>query len=249
MPTGTKFGDFPVLVLSGDLDTGTTTSDAKRVAKLFPEGRFIEIANSGHHTLFNARGDCSAAIIDSFIESFTPGDTSCATSNEFVFPALGRFPEEAEDARQALGTGSSSKAKHRSKHHGRRHSDKTDRRVAQVAAVSAATVIDAFKRSFLSFGSDGVGLRGGSFTISFSDTAATIELTDARFAEDVTVSGTVIHSFESNTVDANITVDGPRGLDGALNISGLVFFAPGASTWQIHGTLGGRTVDVRVPVT
>jgi pimeloyl-ACP methyl ester carboxylesterase len=250
VPAGTKFARLPVLVLSADLDTGTTTHDAKRVAKLFPGSRFVEIANSGHHTLLNARFDCSAAIIGQFIESLTPGDTSCAPSNEFVFPALGRFPEEAEDARPAT-TGR--KGKHRSKHrgkHGSKHrSEKTDRRVAAVAAVAATTVIDAFKRSFLQSGPDGVGLRGGTFTIGFGDSGATVELTDARFAQDVAVSGTAIHSFESNIIDANVMVDGPRGADGTLNITGLAFFAPGASTWQIRGVLGGRSVDLRVPVT
>ena len=260
VPAGTRFADLPVLVLNGDLDTGTTTADAKRVARLFPRSRFVELANSGHNTLVNARSDCSAAIVGQFIESLTPGDTSCASSNEFVFPALGRFPEEAEDARPATG---SSNGEHHSKHHGKHHSrhrgkhhadgehgsKKTDRRADAVATVAATTVIDAFKRSFLQSGPDGVGLRGGTFTISFGDTGATIELTGARFARDVAVSGTAIHTFESNIMDANVTVDGPGAADGTLNMSGLIFFAPGASTWQIHGVLGGRTVDLRVPVT
>ena len=118
-----------------------------------------------------------------------------------------------------------------------------------MAAVSAATVIDAVKRTFLSFGSDGVGLRGGTFTISFSDTAATLGLDATRFSEDVAITGTAVHTFETDIFDVNVTVDGPRDLDGTLNINGRAFFVPGASTWHITGVLGGRSVDLRVPVT
>ena len=239
VPARGDYPDAPTLVLSGDLDSVTTSADARRVAALFPDSRFLEVANSGHHTALNFRSDCVGPIVVSFIAEFSPGDTSCTRSNEFVVPARGRFPEEADDARPATGTKS---RKHRSK-------KRTDKRVAQVAAVSANTVIDAVKRSFIQSGPEGVGLRGGTFTIEFSDTAATLQLDGARFAEDVAVTGTAVHSFETDLFDVNVTVDGPRDLDGTLNITGLAFFVDGASTWQINGELGGRTVNLRVPVT
>ena len=245
VPARGDYAEAPTLVLSGDLDAGTPTADAKRVVKLFPNGRLLEIANSGHHTVLSFRFDCAVPIVINFIEQLEPGDTSCARSDEFVISALGRFPEEAKDARPATKAGSTKSFRHRGKRGSKKRSD---RRVAQVAAVAATTVIDAVKRTFNSTGLSGVGLRGGTFTIEFGETAATMQFHGVRFAEDVAVSGTSIHSFETDQFDVNITVDGPRGLDGTLHITGLAFFVPGASTWQITGVLGARTVDLRVPV-
>jgi pimeloyl-ACP methyl ester carboxylesterase len=235
VPDKSRIGDFPVLVLSGDLDTGTTTEDAKRVAKLFPNSRFVEIANSGHHTLVNARNECSAAIVVQFIDALTPGDTSCKSSFDFTFPALGRFPEDADDARKAKVDRT-----------GDDDSKKIDRRVATVVA---ATLMDAVKRDFLKSGPDGVGLRGGKFTTSFDETGVTIELDGARFSEDVRVSGKAFISFAlQSMLDATFTVDGPRGEDGTVTMAGIIL-SPGATTLQVRGTLGGRRIAVLVPAT
>jgi hypothetical protein len=246
VPADGDYPKVPTLVLSGDLDSITPTANAKRVAKLFPGSRFVEIANSGHNTAFNFRSDCAGSMVVSFIDQLSPGDTSCARSNEFVIPAIGRFPEEAEDAQPATSPKSRRSWRHRSRHRSRK---RTDRRVAQVAAVAATTVIDATKRTFIQSEGAGVGLRGGTFTIEFSDTDATLALAGVQFTEDVAVTGTAVHAFETDVFDVNVTVDGPRRIDGTLHITGQSFFSPGASTWRITGKLGGRTVDLRVPVT
>src|SRR4029079_7923103 len=95
-----------------------------------------------------------------FIDQLTPGDTSCAASNEFVWPATGRFPKTALDAKKAKTD------------HGDGHRPNRSNRTARgVATVAVATMMDAFKRSF--YGSQGgMGLRGGAWSIGFSDVAA-----------------------------------------------------------------------------
>jgi pimeloyl-ACP methyl ester carboxylesterase len=234
VPARTKFADVPTLALSGDYDNGggTTSADVKRVARLFPGSRFVEIANASHHTVITRRFECAASIVVQFVEQLAPGDTSCAQSNEFVIPAVGRFPEKARKAKAA-----------KIDRTGDDHSEKADRRVATVAA---ATITDAFRRTFEQpEPHDGLGLRGGTVSPDFGPTGATVDLTGTRFAEDVSVSGT---ATVSDVLDATVTVDGPRGEDGTLHVTGI-WFDVGATTLQIRGTLGGRQVALLVPAT
>jgi hypothetical protein len=234
VPKHTRFPAVPTLVLAGEYDVGggTTSADDKRVARLFPDSTFVEVANAGHHTNITRRFACAAELVVQFVEGLSLSDASCAGSNEFVFPAVGRFPETARKARAA-----------KIDRTGDDHSKKTDRRVATVAA---ATVTDAFQRTFEQLEPhDGVGLRGGTFSPSFGPEGAMIDLTDARFAGDVAVSGT---ATSAGAIDATVTVDGPRGEDGTLHITG-VWFAAGATKLQVSGTLGGRQVALLVPAT
>jgi hypothetical protein len=166
------------------------------------------------------------------VDHFSPGDTSCAPSNEFVFPAVGRFPEKASKARAA-----------KIDRTGDDHSKKTDRRVA---AAAVATITDAFRRTFMhSQPGPGVGLRGGTFVANFGPTGAAVDLAGARFAADVSVSGS---ATSSDIIDATVTVDGPGAEDGTLQVSGI-WFDKGATTLQARGDLGGRKVALLVPAT
>ena len=94
-----------------------------------------------------------------------------------------------------------------------------------------------------------MGLRGGTWSISFSDVGATIHLSGSRFAEDVAVTGEAVLPFGVvASLDATVTVDGPAGEDGTLTVTGLVF-SPGARKLVVRGTLAGRNVALLVPAT
>jgi pimeloyl-ACP methyl ester carboxylesterase len=235
IPAGARLpGNVPALILAGDLEPNG--ADARRLRRAWPNSRFVEIANSGHHTAIDGRSDCSDAIIVNFIAELEPRDTGCASDTHFGgAPSVGRFALTAADARPA------------EPRHGD-HSTKTDRKVATVAT---AAVTDAFRRTFLGFPpGPGVGLRGGTFTGDFSDPGVTDTLKGVRFASDVAVSGTSDYRFENESIDASIRVDGPGGEDGHLHVSGVWFASRHEATvLEIVGALGGHSVALRVPAT
>lgn len=191
--------------------------------------------NAGHHTFFS-RQDCTPGLTVHFIATLKPGDTSCAKDTSTLsYPAVGRFPKVAGDARPAMVRAGSGDA-----------STPEDRKVATVAT---AAVTDALRRGFIQSGpGEGPGLRGGTFKLSFGDSSATADLVKARFAKDVAVSGSADYGFASQAIDATVTVDGPGAEDGTLHITGIWFgFEVPTTVLKIDGTLGGRTVALKVP--
>jgi len=84
----------PALVLSGDLDAGTTTADAKRVARLFPGSRVRrESRIPGHHTAATHGSTAPSRSSFSSWASSQPATQAVASSNEFRLPRLGRSPK------------------------------------------------------------------------------------------------------------------------------------------------------------
>ena len=240
IPTGSQLpGNVPALVLTGDIDLSTVSSTARLLANAWPNSHLVTIVNAGHHTAtpLGGRNQCSDAIIVDFIADLTPGHTRCASKVGSVLPSVGRFAERAAQARQAKRAGGD-------------HSSAAGRRVTTVA-VAAAT--DAIRRNFL-FGNvgPGVGLRGGKFEVRLNDAGNGIvaELDKARFARDVAVTGRVRYGFNSEVLRAKIKVRGPRGQRGRLRMTGLWFaFFHDASWFKVHGKLGDRRVNLRVPAT
>jgi pimeloyl-ACP methyl ester carboxylesterase len=231
VPAGAIFPSIPTLVLSGDLDTTVPSADARDVAKLFPDARFVELAGSGHHTVFSFRSGCSQALVQRFLETRAVGNTSCARRPSLVFPAVGRFPRLARGVRPAIV---SSRASDRSTPRGRR-----------VAAAAAWTLRDGLDHA--QNDPNGVGLRGGSYAGTFGDSALTLKLTRVRFTQDVTVSGPVTLQYRGGLV-AKLNVNGPSGQSGHLEVTG-VYLAPGATSLKIAGRLGGRRVALAIPAT
>ena len=231
IPSGATFPSIPALVLSGDLDTVVPSSDARNVANLFPDARFVEIAGSGHHTLFSFRSDCSRMLVQRFLNSRVVGNTSCARRLGLVFPAAGRFPRFARDTEPAIVALRASD-----------HSTRGGRRVAAAAAWTLRDVLDHAQND-----PNGVGLRGGSFAGKFGDSALTLRLDGIHFTEDVTVSGRATLQYTGHLA-AELNVDGPSGQSGHLDITG-VYLAPGAKRLQIDGQLGGRRVALAIPAT
>jgi hypothetical protein len=119
----------------------------------------------------------------------------------------------------------------------------SDRRIVSVAW---AAVEDAVLRSMRMAGTQGRGLRGGSYTVTGTDTTTTLDLTGARFSSDVAVTGRTTLDLATHTLDAQVTVDGPGSHDGQLTFHG-VLFAPTQPDTHVRGVLRGRPVALLVP--
>jgi hypothetical protein len=66
----------------------------------------------------------------------------------------------------------------------------------------------------------------------------------------VAVSGPASYSFETEAIDATVTVDGPGDSDGELRVTGAWFTVSHETTvLEVTGALGGRGVVLRVPAT
>jgi hypothetical protein len=114
----------------------------------------------------------------------------------------------------------------------------------KVVTVVVATAIDALQRGILGWG-DGVGLRGGTFHTDYGSPWIT-QLSDSRFAQDVTVNGTVLWGAD-RSLDADLVVSGSGTAGGSLHVEGT-WQAPGpVGNFKVTGTLGGKQVSVLVP--
>jgi pimeloyl-ACP methyl ester carboxylesterase len=222
------FPNVPTLVLSGDLDNWCGLEESRKVAAQFPGSTYVSIAGSGHGTAGNSQ--CAFGLVSRFIETLEAGDVSCAGVPDVVYPAVGTFPSVAAMARPAaIDPG------------GMNQIGTAERKVVTMAV---ATAIDALQRGILGWG-DGVGLRGGTFHTDYGSPWIT-QLSDSRFAQDVTVNGTVLWGAD-RSLDADLVVSGSGTVGGSLHVEGT-WQAPGpVGNFKVTGTLGGKQVSVLVP--
>lgn len=234
VPAGAQFPSIPALVLSGDLDSvNSPTADARDVAKLFPQSRLVELADSGHHTVFSWRAKCSTALVQRFLRTGTVGNAACAHSTAFVFPAVGRFPQIAAHARPATLASRASD-----------HSTVLDRRVAAVAGDALKDVLDHAPLT----NSGGVGLRGGSYRAKFTNSNLDLRLHAVQLTNDVKITGRAVVLFKTAVVTAKLTVRGPADVAGQLTVHGP-WLTAGANQLTITGTLNGHKLALAIPAT
>jgi hypothetical protein len=216
--------------MSGDMDTLVATEEAKQVAALFPERRFVKVAEAGHITILWSQ--CVANLEANFFETMQVGDTTCTKTPETVSAAVGRFPLVAADAKPAEIDPSGN--------------NKIGEQERKVVTVSVATAIDALKRSTIGSGS-GVCLRSGTFQSSVDANGnQTTTLTNCVLASDVTINGSMVWALDLSFV-ADLSVSGAGTAGGTLHVEGS-FEAPGpVGSFKLSGMLGGRTVSVLVP--
>jgi pimeloyl-ACP methyl ester carboxylesterase len=218
----------PTLVVSGDMDNAVASEEAVKVAALFSNSTFAPVAGAGHEAAFWS--SCAAQLGSDFIETLQVGDRSCASTPDIVWPAIGRFPLLAKNARAAAVDPD-----------GQNQIGQAERKVVTVAV---ATATDAMQRSIIGFG-DGAGLRGGTFHTDYSGPWTTT-LSNCAFAKDVTVNGTVTWDVYGSFV-ADLTVSGSGTAGGPLHVEGT-WQAPGpVGNFKVSGTLGGKQVAVLVP--
>jgi hypothetical protein len=220
----------PTLVLTGTMDYRVPTEEVREVAALFPSSTVVPVAEAGHETVFWS--NCAKNLASNFIETLAVGDTTCTETPETIWPAVGRFPLVANDARPAADDGS-----------GQNQIGVAEEKVVSVAV---ATAVDALQRSIIGSGT-GVGLRAGTFSTNYGDgSVSTTTLTNCEFSTDVTVNGTVTWDLFGTFV-ADLTVSGSGTAGGTLHVVGT-WQAPGAvGNFEVTGTLGGKQVAVLVP--
>jgi len=221
-----SYPDVPALVISGDLDNMTTTADGAAVARTFPHGRQILIVNSLHvNALPRGRSHCAADIVRRFYETLSPGDTQCA--NEVpplrLVAQFARHASELEPATALAG-------------------NLADARRLQAVSAAVQTVGDVLARLESNSSGEAKGLRGGSFRIVRNDAGAHLSLDAVRWAEDLSVSGTIDRSSASGEVVAALELTGTAG-SGRLRIR----WREGAAqaTARITGEIDGARVDAR----
>jgi pimeloyl-ACP methyl ester carboxylesterase len=229
-PPHPTYPNVPSLVMAGDLDAVLPAEGVRKVAALFPGSTFVLVAEGGHETI--TWSQCAASLESQFFETLQVGDTSCLETPETVWPALGRFPLLAADARAADVDPD-----------GNNEIGISERKVVTVAV---ATALDALKRTSIGDGT-GVGLRAGTFESGFDDDGNQMTtLGNCAFAKDVTVNGTVVWGSDLSLA-ADLTVSGEGTEGGVLHVEGT-WQAPGpVGNFKISGTLGGRQVAVLVP--
>jgi pimeloyl-ACP methyl ester carboxylesterase len=229
VPPGTRFPAVPALALTGDLDVVIASEASHAAAARWPRAQVVDFANSGHAGV----NDCMLGLVAEFIEHPGPVDARCAKDFNPTY-ALADFPRLSLLAKTpAVEPGQGDR------------STVLDRKVARMAWAAA---YDAIQRTFRAPGERGAGLRGGTFSIAGTDPGFRNLLDRARFAADVAASGEAEVDFSTGgTVTADLEVDGPGGLDGALQVSGRLF--PHTESVSVRGTIGGRRVAVLVPST
>ena len=229
-PPHPAYPNVPALVLVGDLDTVVPMEEVRKVAALFPGSTFVPVAEVGHTPL--GSGQCAAGLASEFFETLQVGDTTCAKTPETVWPALGRFPLMAADARPA-----------EIDPEGHNEIGGPERKVVTVAV---ETAVDALKRSSIGVGT-GLGLRSGTFESSFdADGNQITTLADCAFAKDVTVNSTMVWGADLSFA-ADLIVSGTGTAGGTLHIEGAWQTSAAVGNFKISGTLGGRHVAVLVP--
>lgn len=225
-----QYPDIPALIISGEFDNMTTGKDGAAVAAAFRHGLQIRIANSFHvNALPRARSTCAARITRRFIESLQPGDTSCAGKVPplRLVPRFAVHAAELEPAVAAPGNRATA---------------------AQLHWLSAAvqTVGDVLTRVDGNGAGPGVGLRGGSFRVVKDGSMRQLALTEVRWSEDLSVSGSIVPpTGRVGTVRAVLQVKAADGSAGDLNIEWPEGVADSRAV--IRGSLGGAAVSARMP--
>ena len=227
-PPGATYPSVPTLVLNGDLDTITTSDQAREVASRFPASTFVEIQNSFHVTaLYDADG-CASDIYTRFVKNLALVDTSCAQeiAEVRVVPSFPASLADTTPADPAPGDASTP----------------DDRRLA---AAAAFTVADVVARWWVNYDGTSVGLRGGRWSY-FGDRVVHFDLARTRFVPGVEVTGKVRWGYNAaGKVRADVQVRGPGGATANLVIrwAGREQNAVAALT----GTVSGRALQATMP--
>jgi hypothetical protein len=221
-----RFPDVPTLVLAGDLDTLTPPSEGAAAAALFPNASFVVVVNSGHVTALDDGWGCASAIVAEFVDTRAPVDTACAAAIPAIRP-VDRFARQAAGAAEAAAQPGDA-------------STSVDR---QVTTVAVAQVGDTLAQWAVMTGTNGAGLRAGTFTVADADTV-TFVFDDAKFADDVAVDGTATWDRRTGQVEADLEVTA-TGASGSLTVA-WDESAPGAIA-TARGTLDGRPISVNLP--
>ncbi|HEU0023747.1 MAG TPA: alpha/beta hydrolase [Thermoleophilaceae bacterium] len=230
VPPGASYPRMPVLALDGDLDAITPLDDSVAAAELFPNSTLVTVPNVGHVTALADYPDCASEIVRRFLETLQPGDTSCTQQTPEVH-VVPEFPRRLRAAPQADPAGSGD------------NSTKRDRRAAWAASWAVG---DSLARWWLMYGSDGHGLRGGTFTASgeyLAYTPVRLRMRRVQFVPGLGVSGRVIWNRRAGNVRAELRLSGIHR--GRLRIAWRTQAL--RSVASLSGRVGGHRVRLQTP--
>jgi hypothetical protein len=224
VPAAAVYPDIPALIISGELDNMTTTADGAAAAKRFAHARQLIVTNSFHvNALPHARSGCAAEIVRRFVATLEPGDTSCTQNVPEVrlLPQLARKVSELTPAHALPGNAAAPE---------------------QLRAVAAAVLSagDVIARMETNTTGEGVGLRGGTFSIKAPRDGYVLTLRQVRWSEDLAVSGTLRRPERSGRVEGRFTLAGADEFSGPLSVSWTEGVAQARA--QIRGKLGKAVV-------
>jgi pimeloyl-ACP methyl ester carboxylesterase len=203
LPPSVRYPAVPTLVLSGDLDSVTSVTDANEAAAQLPDAVHVVVPNLGHVVTDSDEIGCTLGIVHRFVKNLDPGNTNCVlkvrpvrTVPLFAVTASELVPLEALKG------------------------DKTTDAQRRIAAAGLETVGDVIARYYVTFNYVDTGLRGGSFTYDATDTGYKFKLKGLKWTEDVAVSGTVSWDQDqtSNLITAQVTLKSAGKQVGSLTI-------------------------------
>jgi pimeloyl-ACP methyl ester carboxylesterase len=221
--------DIPALVISGELDNMTTTTDGAAVAAAFKRGRQVHIANSFHvNALPHARSPCAAEIVRRFVQTLAPGDTGCSAKVPPLRLLL-RFARHATQLAPAIAEPGNAAA------------------APALQWVSAAvfTAGDILARLDSNSTGQGDGLRGGRYHIRRGAKATHVSLDKVRWTEDLSVSGAIDRPAGRGEVRAELDLMASDGGSGHINVRWDEGNVPAIA--RITGEVGGAAVVARHP--
>ncbi len=217
--------DLPVLVLSGELDIGTTPIEGRQTAAMFPHANWILLKNSLHVTAIDETNECGANLVRHFIDTLQVGDASCAE----------RIPPLRVMQRFSLTSATVMPARPGEDNEGHDR----ELRLADTVSLTAADIV---ARWWTNYDKKGAGLRGGSYRYrEAGDNVVVFELDQVRWTEDVAVSGRLRWDRRSGKVRGRVTFRSLGGDRGRLKL-----------TWneqqaqippRITGTVNGYAID------
>ena len=219
-----KYPDIPALVISGELDNMTTMADGAAAVAHFPHGHQLIVINGFHvNALPHSRSSCAADIVRRFVTTLQTADTRCAQTVPALrlLPQFARHVSELPPANPLAGNAATTE---------------------QLRAVTAALLSagDVIARLDTNTNGEGVGLRGGTFSINAQRDGNLLTLRSMRWTEDLAVSGKLRHPGQSGRVEGALTLAGADDFTGPLSVSWTEGVAQARA--QVHGKLGGAVV-------
>lgn len=223
------YPDVPVLVVSGDLDNMTSVADGAAAAARFPAAHHVVITNGFHvNALPHSRSECGAQLVRRFLTNLSTEDDSCAAQVPPVrlVPRFARRAAELTPAQALSGNQAGAQA-------------------LRVVSAVLLTCEDAIARARADGAGRGVGLRGGTVTVTAVQPGYHLALHQVRWTQDVVVSGELDWPGRSGTVHAVVELAAADGRRGRLELQWSEGVARARAT--VSGTLGGARVAAEAP--
>jgi pimeloyl-ACP methyl ester carboxylesterase len=203
LPPSVRYPAVPTLVLSGDLDSITSVTDANEAAAQLPAAVHVVVPNLGHVVTDSDEIGCTLGVVHRFVQNLDPGNTSCVLKVRPVrtVPLFAATASELAPLEALKG-------------------DKTTDAQRRIAAAGLETVGDVIARYYVTYNYVDSGLRGGTFTYVETDTGYKFALKGLKWTDDVAVTGTVSWDQDqtSNIITAQVTLKSAGKQVGSLQI-------------------------------